>query len=197
MPETNVIRVRLSLKGRPIKTYTFDKEVISVGRDPAADVSLDNPSVSREHLRFERMPNGHYRVVDQGSANGTYLNEERVQTAYVYNNDVVRIGKFSLWISLERDRRVDRVEPERRASTAEMTQGTMILSPEEINRLMSIARERETVPPDPEPSRDKGDPRMPDADEQKRARIRLLLAVGVALVLATSVGFGAAWLFLR
>ena len=197
MPETNVIRVRLSLKGRPIKTYTFDKEVISVGRDPAADVSLDNPSVSREHLRFERMPNGHYRVVDQGSANGTYLNEERVQTAYVYNNDVVRIGKFSLWISLERDRRVDRVEPERRASTAEMTQGTMILSPEEINRLMSIARERETVPPEPEPSRAKGDPRMPDASEQRRARIRLLLAVGVALVLATSMGFGAAWLFLR
>jgi len=196
MPETNVIRVRLSLKGRPIKTYTFDKEVISVGRDPAADVSLDNPSVSREHLRFERMPNGHYRVVDQGSANGTYLNEERVQTAYVYNNDVVRIGKFSLWISLERDRRVDRIEPDRK-STAEMTQGTMILSPEEINRLMSIARERETVPPEPEPARAKGERGTPDDAERKRARIRLLLAVGVALVLATSMGFGAAWLFLR
>ena len=196
MPETNVIRVRLSLKGRPIKTYTFDKELIAVGRDPAADVSLDNPSVSREHLRFERMPNGHYRVVDQGSANGTYLNEERVQTAYVYNNDVVRIGKFSLWISLERDRRAERSEPERKL-TAEMTQGTMILSPEEINRLMSIAREKETVPPEPEPVRAGVMVDVASPDEQRRARVRVLVAVGVALVLATSVGFGAAWLFLR
>ncbi len=196
MPEANVIRVRLSLKGRPIKTYTFDKEVISVGRDPAADISLDNPSVSREHLRFERMPNGHYRVVDQGSANGTYLNEERVQTAYVYNNDVVRIGKFSLWISLERDRRVERTEPERKVP-AELAQGTMILSPEEINRLMSLAREKETVPPEPEPVRVTSPVSTSSPEEESRARIRLLLAVGVALVLATSVGFGAAWLFLR
>jgi len=105
MSEENIIRIRLSMNGRPMKSFSFNKDLITVGRDPEADVFLDNPSISREHVRLERMPNGHFCMKDPGSANGTFLNEERVQGAMIYNGDVIRIGKFSLWIALERDRR--------------------------------------------------------------------------------------------
>jgi len=78
MPDENLIRIRLSLKGRPIKSYCFNQDAITIGRDPGADIYLDNPGVSREHCRLERLPNGHYCVKDSNSANGTFLNDERV-----------------------------------------------------------------------------------------------------------------------
>ena len=34
MPEEPVIKVRLTLKGRPLKSYTFAKDIVSIGRDP-------------------------------------------------------------------------------------------------------------------------------------------------------------------
>ena len=182
------------MKGRPMKSYSFNKDLITVGRDPEADIFLDNPSISREHVRFERMPNGHFCMKDPGSANGAFLNEERVQGAMVYNGDVVRIGKFSLWISLERDRRGKAGDEEARAA-ADPSQGTMMLTPEEINRLMSISREREVVAPEM-----RAVTRRPVASvpaESSRSRIVTLVGIGAALVLATSLGVAVAWLFLR
>ena len=53
MPEGKVLTLRLSMMGRPVRSYTFGKPTVTVGRDPDADVFIDNPGVSREHLRFE------------------------------------------------------------------------------------------------------------------------------------------------
>jgi predicted component of type VI protein secretion system len=195
MPDDNIIRIRLSMQGRPLKSFSFNKDVITVGRDPAADVFLDNPSISREHVRFERLPNGHFCMKDPGSANGAYLNEERVQGAMIYNGDVVRIGKFSLWISLERDRRGTVDEPEVRQAADTATR-TMMLTPEEINKLMSISREREVVAPELPRALPAGT--APAATERSsESRIVSLLGLGAALVLATSLGVAVAWLFLR
>jgi predicted component of type VI protein secretion system len=142
MPEAQVVRMRLSLNGRPLNSYKFSKDVIMVGRDPNADIFVDNPGVSREHLKFEMTPSGDYRLVDLGSANGTFLNEERVKAAYVRNNDVVRFGKFTLWIGLEPDRRKRQTEDERKLAPI-ADQATTILSPAELEKLMSTAREKE------------------------------------------------------
>jgi pSer/pThr/pTyr-binding forkhead associated (FHA) protein len=93
------------LKGRPIKTYTFNKEVITVGRNPEADVFLDNPGVSRDHFKLEMTSRGFYAVEDLGSANGTFLNDQPIKREYLMNNDVIHVGKFSLWVNYEEDRR--------------------------------------------------------------------------------------------
>ena len=171
--------------------------MITVGRDPEADVFLDNPSISREHVRLERMPNGHFCMKDPGSANGTFLNEERVQGAMIYNGDVIRIGKFSLWIALERDRRGQASDAGARAA-ADSSQSTMMLTPEEINRLMTINRKREIVPPDM-PAAAAQVPRKPVTApaEATKSRVVTLLGIGAALVLATSLGVAVAWLFLK
>jgi hypothetical protein len=196
MPEDNIIRIRLSLKGRPIKSFSFNKDVITVGRDPSADVCLDNPSISREHLRIERMANGHFCVKDPGSANGVYLNEERVTVGMVYNNDVVRIGKFSLWISVERDRRVD--ERNLPKVSPEASPSTMMLTTDEIQRIMTNAREREMVPPEPPISRmsSKHEVTISGKDEGP-SRVKWLVGIGLSLIVATSLGAWMAWLFLR
>ena len=38
--------------------------------------SYEDPGVSRRHLRFDRLPDGGYAVVDCGSANGTTINDD-------------------------------------------------------------------------------------------------------------------------
>lgn len=197
MPEDNFIKIRLSLKGRPLKSYSFNQDVITVGRDACADIYLDNPSISHEHVRFERLANGHFALKDPGSANGVYLNEERVQAAMVYNNDVVRIGKFSLWIAIERDRRGDQPHQERHVA-ADPTQQTMMLSTDELDRLLSITRATDVVPPPPTNESSTPMPRTaPHHADAYQHRILRLLTIGVVLILATSLGAGVTWLFLR
>jgi hypothetical protein len=96
-----MLKIRVSLKGRPLGMYTFNKDVITVGRDPTSDIHLDNINVAREQLRFEFGPSGYYTLVDLGIHDLTLLNEEPITRGYVYNNDVVRIGKYTLWIGFE------------------------------------------------------------------------------------------------
>ncbi|MEO5989547.1 MAG: FHA domain-containing protein [Candidatus Eisenbacteria bacterium] len=145
MSEPSVVKLRLSLMGRPVRNYTFDKTVISIGRDPGADIFVDNPGVSRDHFRLERLDNGEYQVVDLGSANGTFLNDQMVNSAHVGNNDVVRFGKYTLWVGYEQDRRTLN-ETSRRANT-DTEQHTMILSRSELGNLLDVAKEKDAVSP--------------------------------------------------
>ena len=82
VPEPNrLLRIRVSLNGRPVKSYVFDKETVIVGRDPDCDVVLDNVGVSRHHLKFELRPTGSYAVCDLESANGTLRTRRTSSTA--------------------------------------------------------------------------------------------------------------------
>src|SRR5262245_23117733 len=151
MSGKRLLKIRLSLKGRPIKTFTFNKEVITVGRNPEADVFLDNPGVSRDHVKLEMTSRGFYAVEDLGSANGTFLNDQPIKREYLMNNDVVRLGKFSLWINYEEDRRTisgaGKLHPQ-------SFEGTTVLSTDELEEMMHHAQASEPdapLLPEPEP----------------------------------------------
>ena len=75
--------------------YLLDEDEITVGRDPRADILLDDSTVSRQHAVFRRV-NGQYSVIDAGSLNGTYVNRQRVDQAVLKNGDEIMIGKFRL-----------------------------------------------------------------------------------------------------
>lgn len=197
MSAGQLIKLRLSLMGRPVRNYTFDKPVINVGRDPGADVYVDNPGVSRDHFRLEKTDEGEYRVVDLGSANGTFVNDQMVNAALVHNNDVVRFGKYTLWVGYEIDRRtLPRgggalpVEPEE-------TGHTVVLSRAELGNILDKEREQEKK--EFRPGAEKVVPMaMPGAPMVRPAKPRSVwpaLFAGFAL----GCGFGAAavWLLLR
>ena len=84
MSDGQVIRLRLSLMGRPVRNYSFEKPSISIGRDPAADVYVDNPGVSRDHFKLERGMSGLYQVVDLGSANGRRSHREELASRLLH-----------------------------------------------------------------------------------------------------------------
>lgn len=66
-----------------------------IGRAPEADVRLDSPDVSRKHASLRKMGEK-YVLEDLSSANGTYVNNQRIQSTTLNDGDLIEIGKFLL-----------------------------------------------------------------------------------------------------
>ena len=171
-----ILRLRISLKGRPLRTLSFNQDVITVGRDPQASVFLDNPGISREHLRITRTEDG-YLAEDLGSANGTSVNDEAIQRRLLANEDVIRIGKFSLWVGIATDRRHTTTEHLISNTT---DQGTMVLSTGDLDRMMTKLREFDQQPPPENPLQPAAAPPVGKAP----ANVPLLAAVFAVGLLA-------------
>jgi hypothetical protein len=62
-----------------------------VGRDPTCDLVLNDVKCSRRHAVVEAGPDG-LVIRDTGSANGVYLNEQKIERAALKTGDVVRLG---------------------------------------------------------------------------------------------------------
>ncbi len=70
-------------------------EAIHIGRGLAADLRLDDSSVSRRHAILVPRPSG-ARILDDRSANGTFVNGRRVQQAELQGGDVIVLGRLVL-----------------------------------------------------------------------------------------------------
>jgi pSer/pThr/pTyr-binding forkhead associated (FHA) protein len=73
----------------------LDKPVVRVGRSIAADVRLDDASVSRRHALLITEQDG-IHLVDDRSLNGVEVNGERVPRAILSNGDVIAVGRVRL-----------------------------------------------------------------------------------------------------
>lgn len=65
----------------------------TVGRHPESDIFLNDVTVSRHHCRFVAGESS-LSVEDSGSTNGTYVNDERVDSASLNAGDEVLVGRF-------------------------------------------------------------------------------------------------------
>ena len=75
--------------------FLLDRDSSTAGRHVDSDIFLDDISVSRRPVRFDRTPHG-VLAHDLGSLNGTYVNRELVEQALLRPGDEVQIGKFRL-----------------------------------------------------------------------------------------------------
>jgi predicted nucleic acid-binding Zn-ribbon protein len=69
-----------------------------VGRSGAADVRLDDPTVSRRHALVVLTDTGELRALDDRSLNGLFVNGERVEWAPLADEDELEIGRFRLYV---------------------------------------------------------------------------------------------------
>jgi hypothetical protein len=76
------------------------KDQMLVGRDPGCDVVVSDGSVSRKHALVERRSAGWF-VVDQGSANGTFLDSQRVAESQLHNGQELRFGAVAYKVEIE------------------------------------------------------------------------------------------------
>jgi len=75
--------------------FLLDDDEVSSGRHPDSDIFLDDVTVSRKHVLFNRVDNG-FTVKDVGSLNGTYVNRNLIDEVRLATGDEVQIGKFRL-----------------------------------------------------------------------------------------------------
>ena len=83
-------------KGHEIgERFLIDRPRLTIGRDPGADIFLNDVTVSRDHAVLE-MVGSSVQVSDAGSLNGTYVNGLCVDAAILSPGDVVQIGMFQM-----------------------------------------------------------------------------------------------------
>ena len=68
-----------------------------IGRSAAADVLLDNPTVSRRHALVVVTEAG-VRALDDRSLNGLFVNGERVEWAPLTDGDELEIGRYRIYL---------------------------------------------------------------------------------------------------
>ena len=74
------------------KRFVLEHSPVKVGRGADSHIVLDGDSVSRRHCQFKRRGDA-WIVADEGSTNGTYLNDELISAEHrLDNGDRVKVG---------------------------------------------------------------------------------------------------------
>lgn len=81
--------------GGQTRLLRLDQDITHLGRGSAAHVRLDEHRVSRDHAILVR--HGRYvRLLDNRSANGTYVNGRRIVATNIRSGDVIEVGPVRL-----------------------------------------------------------------------------------------------------
>jgi pSer/pThr/pTyr-binding forkhead associated (FHA) protein len=131
-------KLTLVMERRPLREYELDCPIIQIGRAEGMEIVIDNVSVSREQAEIRQEKRG-WSIRDLGSANGTFVNGERLTAPRPLRaGDEVSFGKFSLFF--------DRTFPEPLAEPVTVAPshgrsnapGTYLISPEDAERLSRV-----------------------------------------------------------
>ncbi|HEX8729224.1 MAG TPA: FHA domain-containing protein [Ktedonobacterales bacterium] len=78
------------------REFDLNKDRLTIGRHRESDVFLEDLAVSRLHTTINRDPSGRYILRDENSANGTYVNGQRVSEYALNDGDEVQVGQTVL-----------------------------------------------------------------------------------------------------
>jgi ABC-type multidrug transport system ATPase subunit len=95
---TNPLEPDLPVEGFIIAgqgTILEAEKAIVIGRSQENDIALDSPDVSRRHASIAKRGQAFF-LFDLDSQNGTFVNEERIQSVQLRDGDLIRIATFLL-----------------------------------------------------------------------------------------------------
>lgn len=99
------IVIHESTHGSRVFELTGDRP-ISIGRAKSSDVMLDDASVSRTHAVIRATLDGHWQILDRGSANGVTVNGAAKNEAVLRPNDEIIIGVYRLRFEDSKERKI-------------------------------------------------------------------------------------------
>lgn len=76
------------------KVIDIQTPTVTIGRS-GCEVLLDDPEISRRHAQI-RIDGAKATLVDLGSTNGTFVNDERIERATIENRSKFRVGGHEL-----------------------------------------------------------------------------------------------------
>ena len=78
------------------RAFEVHKDRMTIGRSRESDIALEDDAVSRKHAIVTRDEDGTYRICDQNSANGTYVNSQRITEYVLEDGDEIQVGLIVL-----------------------------------------------------------------------------------------------------
>ncbi len=81
-----------------VRVFAIKRGWTRIGRSVAADVRLDDPSVSRRHALIVSETDESLRVLDDRSLNGVFVNGQEAEWGKLSDGDELTIGRFRLFV---------------------------------------------------------------------------------------------------
>lgn len=77
----------------PGKIYPIMKTEVTIGRDPNAEILINDAEISRHHAVIKAGPEG-YMIEDLGSTNGTIINGQRIVGPHIlHEGEMINLGE--------------------------------------------------------------------------------------------------------
>ncbi|MFA5624290.1 MAG: FHA domain-containing protein [Bradymonadales bacterium] len=99
MPDQGKIQITKGIMADT--TFFIKQEITTIGSYPENNVYLNDKAVSRKHAAIKADEGKRYEIRDFGSANGTYVNDERIERKFLRNGDIIRFGSVETVFKLK------------------------------------------------------------------------------------------------
>ncbi len=139
------------------KRFDLDAPVIGVGREATNAIRLHDVEVSRRHAQVVQTDEA-FKLVDLGSSNGTFVNEQQIDQHVLQSGDRVQVGRTLMIFTGNEDRSsvdlaaevdiIDRgpaSDGSRIVSSMSHEQGSQIFSDAELSASPWLARARSNL----------------------------------------------------
>jgi pSer/pThr/pTyr-binding forkhead associated (FHA) protein len=90
-------RIIVTRDGHTLDVQELTERKYVIGRNELADISLEDPYVSKTHAMLQ-VVGGAIILVDLNSTNGTLVNSKMVLKRVLRNNDIISLGRYRLKI---------------------------------------------------------------------------------------------------
>jgi len=115
--------------GQTGKQYVVKHRPLAGGRHPSQEIQLLDPEVSRRHFLI-RPEGDEYVITELQSANGVYVNGQKVKEHTLRDGDRIRVGATVLVYSNRDDAgQTDEVQHQRRGERYLRERGTLLQDP--------------------------------------------------------------------
>jgi len=115
--------VHLFLGEKPLGTFSMSKGELTIGRNPGNDILIENVGVSRRHAVI-KWTGDNAVVEDLGSANGTFVNGQKITSRPLQDGDEILVLKHRLVYRIPREAAAPKLEV-----AGDIGQRTMYIDP--------------------------------------------------------------------
>jgi pSer/pThr/pTyr-binding forkhead associated (FHA) protein len=138
----NLPAISITLNAKEVDRKVLDQELIAIGRDMDNDIVINNLAVSRCHAILQ-VHSDRITVKDMASANGTFINGQKIEEGVLQEGDLMLIGKHILRLELDGKEEIAAQEEKK-----EIDDGTVIFDDETRDKFLEKMQiEKESADP--------------------------------------------------